>query len=41
MAELEAIDKEVLAQIEKSVVAAKAAPEPDLEALLTDVYVSY
>lgn len=40
-AELEVIDKEVLALIEKSVQAAKAAPEPDLEALLTDVYVSY
>jgi len=40
-AELEAIDKEVLAQIEKSVVTAKAAPEPDLDALLSDVYVSY
>ncbi len=39
--ELEAIDKDVLAQVEKSVQAAKAAPEPDLEALLTDVYVSY
>jgi len=39
--ELEVIDKEVLDQIEKSVVAAKAAPEPDLESLLTDVYVSY
>jgi len=40
-AELESIDKEVLALIEKSVVEAKAAPQPDPEDLLTDVYVSY
>jgi pyruvate dehydrogenase E1 component alpha subunit len=39
--ELEAIDKETLALIESSVKAAKAAPVPGLEDLLTDVYVSY
>lgn len=40
-AELEKIDKEVLAQIDSAVTAAKAAPEPDPESLFTDVYVSY
>lgn len=40
-AELEKIDKEVLAQIDSAVSAAKAAPEPDPESLFTDVYVSY
>jgi pyruvate dehydrogenase E1 component alpha subunit len=39
--ELELIDKDVLALIERSVSEAKAAPLPDLAALLTDVYVSY
>lgn len=40
-AELEAIDKEVLALIEDSVVKAKAAPNPTEADLLTDVYISY
>jgi pyruvate dehydrogenase E1 component alpha subunit len=40
-AELEAIDKEVLALIEDSVVKALAAPKPGPEDLLTGVYVSY
>ncbi len=40
-AELEAIDKEVLALVDKAVKEAEAAPQPDLDALLTDVYVSY
>ena len=40
-AELEAIDKEVLALIEDSVVKAQAAPKPGPEDLLTGVYVSY
>lgn len=40
-AELEAIDKEVLALIDKSVEEAQKAPQPDLSELLTDVYVSY
>ena len=39
--ELKAIDDEVLALIEASVKAAKAAPLPGSEDLLTDVYVSY
>jgi pyruvate dehydrogenase E1 component alpha subunit len=40
-AELEAIDKEVLALIDKSVEEAQKAPQPDLSELLTDVYVKY
>lgn len=40
-AELEAIDKEVLALIEDSVVKAKAAPYPGEADLLTNVYVTY
>ncbi len=40
-AELEAIDKEVLALIEDSVVKALAAPKPTAADLLTGVYVSY
>jgi acetoin:2,6-dichlorophenolindophenol oxidoreductase subunit alpha len=40
-AELEAIDKEVLALIEDSVVKAKAAPNPTEADLLTNVYVTY
>jgi pyruvate dehydrogenase E1 component alpha subunit len=40
-AELAAIDSEVLELIEGSVQAAKAAPEPGAEELLTDVYVAY
>ena len=40
-AELEAIDKEVAALIEKSVAAAQAAPQPEASDLLTDVYVAY
>ena len=40
-AELDAIDAEVLAMINDSVVRAKADPKPGPEELLTDVYVSY
>lgn len=40
-AELEAIDKEVLALIDTAVSEAQKAPQPDVSALLTDVYVSY
>jgi TPP-dependent pyruvate/acetoin dehydrogenase alpha subunit len=40
-AELEAIDKEVAALIEESVVKALAAPKPTEADLLTDVYISY
>ena len=39
--ELEAIDKEVAAQIAESVDFAKAAPLPTAADLMTDVYVSY
>ncbi|NVN90137.1 MAG: thiamine pyrophosphate-dependent dehydrogenase E1 component subunit alpha [Desulfuromonadales bacterium] len=39
--EIEAIDKEVLALIEDSVVKAKAAPKPTAADLLTGVYVTY
>ncbi|GAA2183694.1 thiamine pyrophosphate-dependent dehydrogenase E1 component subunit alpha [Brooklawnia cerclae] len=35
------VDAEVLALIEESVIEAKAAPQPTLESLLDDVYVSY
>ena len=41
IAELDAIDTEVLALIEKSVANAKAAPPPPPETVLQDVYVSY
>ena len=41
IAELDAIDTEVLALIEKSVVDAKAAPPPPPETVIQDVYVSY
>jgi pyruvate dehydrogenase E1 component alpha subunit len=40
-AELDAIDKEVLAEVDAAVVAAKAAPLPTAKDLLTDVYVTY
>ncbi|MEZ4484321.1 MAG: thiamine pyrophosphate-dependent dehydrogenase E1 component subunit alpha [Syntrophotaleaceae bacterium] len=40
-AELEAIDKDVLALIDKAVAEAQKAPQPDVSELLTDVYVSY
>ena len=39
--ELTAIDQEVLELIEDAVTAAKSAPKPAAEELLTDVYVSY
>ncbi len=39
--ELESIDNEVLSLIDKAVMEAKSAPAPDIEDLLTDVYVSY
>src|SRR5437773_3960743 len=39
--ELDAIDKEALAEIEAAVVAAKAAPLPSAKDLMTDVYVNY
>ena len=38
---LDAIDSEALQLIEDAVTEAKAAPEPPIESLLTDVYVSY
>ncbi|TCO81373.1 pyruvate dehydrogenase E1 component alpha subunit [Plasticicumulans lactativorans] len=41
LAELEAIDRDVAAQIDAAVVAAKAAPKPTAADLLTDVYVEY
>ena len=40
-AELDAIDQEVLAQIDEAVTKAKAAPRPGVKDLLTDVYTSY
>jgi acetoin:2,6-dichlorophenolindophenol oxidoreductase subunit alpha len=40
-AELDAIDAEARARIDEAVVEALAAPEPTLDDLLTDVYVSY
>ena len=40
-AELDAIDGEALAVIDQAVVEALAAPEPTVDDLLTDVYVSY
>ncbi len=39
--ELQAIDRDVLALIDRAVAEAKAAPLPSAEDLLTDVYVSY
>jgi TPP-dependent pyruvate/acetoin dehydrogenase alpha subunit len=39
--ELDAIDAEVGQLIEDAVAGAKAAPEPELGELTTDVYVSY
>ena len=39
--QLDAIDKEVLGEIDTAVHNAKAAPMPQLDRLLTDVYVSY
>jgi pyruvate dehydrogenase E1 component alpha subunit len=39
--ELDAIDREINAKIEKAVASAKAAPLPTAADLLTDVYVSY
>jgi len=40
-ADIEAVDKEVLAQVDAAVKAAETAPQPDLDALMNDVYVSY
>ena len=40
-AELDAIDKAVLALIDGAVAKAKAAPKPAAKELLTDVYMSY
>jgi pyruvate dehydrogenase E1 component alpha subunit len=40
-ADLDTLDREVLAAIEASVVAARAAPRPTAEDVLTDVYISY
>jgi len=40
-AELDAIDKQVLAQIDSAVAQAKAAPMPTAKDLVTDVYMSY
>lgn len=40
-AELDAVDRDVAELIERSVQEAKAAPQPPVEALLADVYVSY
>ncbi len=39
--ELDELDREVVAQVEAAVAVAKAAPEPDVGDLLTDVYASY
>ncbi len=39
--ELEQIDDEVLALIDKAVAEAKAAPPPDVDEVLTDVYINY
>ena len=41
MAELDAVDSDVAALIDRAVAAARAAEPPDPSALLTDVYVSY
>ena len=40
-AELDAVDSDAAELIERSVQEAKAAPQPPVEALLADVYVSY
>jgi len=40
-ADLDAVDKEVLALIDRAVTKAKADPKPEAADLLTDVYVSY
>lgn len=40
-ADLAAIDEEAEEEMEQAVLAARAAPEPDVAALTTDVYVSY
>ena len=40
-AELDAIEKEVLAEVEDAAHAAIAAPPPDLKSLEKDVYVRY
>mgnify|MGYP003499191698 CR=1 FL=1 len=39
--DLEAIDRDVISQIQESVAFAKAAPSPTAAELTTDVYVSY
>jgi pyruvate dehydrogenase E1 component alpha subunit len=39
--ELAAIDAEILVMLDEKVTAAKAAPEPPLDALYTDVYINY
>ena len=41
MAQLEAVDTEVLALIDDAVEQAQASPPPDASSLTTDVYVSY
>jgi pyruvate dehydrogenase E1 component alpha subunit len=41
VAELDGVDSEVAAVIDRAVEAARAAPPPDAEALLRDVYASY
>jgi len=41
MEELTAIDEEILAMLDEKVTAAKAAPEPTLDALYSDVYINY
>lgn len=41
MDELAAIDAEILAMLDDKVAAAKAAPEPTLDALYSDVYIEY
>jgi TPP-dependent pyruvate/acetoin dehydrogenase alpha subunit len=40
-AELDAVDEEVEAAIDRAVSAARAAPFPPMSALTTDVYVKY
>ncbi len=39
--ELDAIDKEMADEVSRAIKAARAAPEPDVSTLTTDVYVSY
>jgi len=41
MDELTAIDAEILTMLDEKVAAAKAAPEPTMDALYTDVYINY